>query len=81
MRTLYPLVTLEPAQTTPCVFGVRGRRPGAPCAIDRDLSLAQMDAPALLPAGSMISMHFPEGDRYLRMESTFSREAPHENHE
>ncbi len=81
MKIRHPMVTLEPAQTTPCVFGMRGRLPHAPCSIDRDPSLARMDAPTLLPAGSMISRHFPESDLYLQMESTFSREDPHENHE
>lgn len=73
---LQPLnvVTIGMAQERRCVFGLRDRMAVSPCAISRDLSLAAMDAPELLPAGSMTGVTYPGGPR-LVMESNVRRGA------
>lgn len=68
------VVTVGTAQECRCVFGLRDRMAVAPSAITRDLSLAAMDAPDLMPAGSMTGVTYPGGPR-LVMESNIRRGA------
>ncbi len=56
------------------MFGLRDRPRFMPCALGRDLQLAQMDAPDLLPAGSMTATEYADGPRLL-MESNVRRGA------
>lgn len=72
--TPHNVVTIDPAQSTRCVFGLRDRPRFMPCALGRDLQLAQMDAPDLLPAGSMTGVTYPGGP-LLVMESNIKRGA------
>lgn len=74
MKTRHHQILIEPAQTTPWVFGLRGRPPSSPCSIDRDTSLSMMDAPDLLPAGSMISVSY-FSDFSIQFESNIRRDA------
>ncbi len=66
------VVTIGVAQECRCVFGLRDRMAVSPCSIGRDLSLAAMDAPDLMPAGSMTGVTYPGGPR-LVMESNIKR--------
>lgn len=66
------VVTVGTAQECRCVFGLRDRMAVSPSAITRDLSLAAMDAPDLMPAGSMTGVTYPGGPR-LVMESNIKR--------
>lgn len=68
------VVTIGVAQECRCVFGLIGRMAVAPCGISRDLSLSAMDAPDLMPAGSMTGVTYPGGPR-LVMESNIKRGA------
>ena len=72
--TPHNVVTIDPAQSTRCVFGLRDRPRFMPCALGRDLQLAQMDAPDLLPAGSMTATEYQDGPRII-MESNVRRGA------
>lgn len=72
--TPHNVVTIDLAQSTRCVFGLRDRPRFMPCALGRDLQLAQMDAPDLLPAGSMTATEYADGPRLL-MESNVRRGA------
>lgn len=65
-------VIIDPAQITRVVFGLRDRPASLPCALGRDLQLASMDAPDLLPAGSMTSTEYADGPVIL-MESNVRR--------
>lgn len=66
------VVTVGVAQEARCVFGLRGRMTIAPCSIDREPGLCAMDAPDLMPAGSMTGVTYHGGPR-LVMESNIRR--------
>lgn len=66
------VVTIGVAQEARCVFGLRGRMTIAPCSIDREPGLCAMDAPDLMPAGSMTGVTYHGGPR-LVMESNIKR--------
>jgi len=68
------VVTIGVAQECRCVFGLRGRMTIAPCSIDREPGLCAMDAPDLMPAGSMTGVTYHGGPR-LVMESNVRRGA------
>lgn len=65
-------VIIDPAQITRVVFGLRDRPAYLPCALGRDLQLASMDAPDLLPSGSMTATEYADGPVIL-MESNVRR--------
>ncbi|MBL8994716.1 MAG: hypothetical protein JNM63_15325 [Spirochaetia bacterium] len=71
-------ILIDPIQTTPCVFGLRGPRSGFPCFIDREDSLSMMDAPEMMPAGSMIQVSYCNGIQII-LESHINRDNCHDS--
>lgn len=79
MNTRPCSILIDPIQTTPCVFGLRGQRSFSPCFIGREDSLSMMDAPEMMPAGSMIQVSYCNGIQII-LESHINRDAcPEEN--
>lgn len=65
-------IKLDQFQSTPVVFGLKGVPSDLPQALGRDPQLHSMDAPELIPAGSMVRSSIYGGFSYL-MESTLTR--------
>lgn len=78
-RTTPVVYCVEPLQSARCVYGLRIKtHPQDPCSIVRDITLAVMDAPELLPAGSMVGEDYPGyGNTSLRVvrETNIRRDA------
>ena len=63
-----------PYQALRATFGPRGKPPYYPIFPDEDHGLQALDAPALMPAGSMLRSTLPSGAVILK-ESLSNREA------
>mgnify|MGYP000903398671 CR=1 FL=1 len=64
---------LPAAQIYRVVFGLRHQGRGSACAVERDTSLAAMDAPTMLPAGSHVGECYGSGTVRVVQESVVRR--------
>jgi len=58
------------AQEQRCVYGLLGRISDEPCSIQRNSTLAMMDAPTLLPCGGMEAADYHGTDPHLPLRVT-----------